>query len=118
MTKITCPYCKNEFDHTPDNFYYGTRDVKGVRYLRKTCKKCHNDMKRPDRKNVTFRRKFDKKNRHMYLPEGILKVYPCRRCGINAYPNRFFCNVCHTIVSNDNYGFHEDDTKSYKEWAL
>jgi hypothetical protein len=25
----------------------------------------------------------------------------CRRCGKNCYPNYFFCEDCHAIVSND-----------------
>jgi len=64
------------------------------------CRAKHKAYKEQHRKEQDDKKsKKYKQYKSLRRNQKITQFYPCRVCGKNAFPNRFFCKTCHAAVS-------------------
>lgn len=124
-----CDECKNAGkikEYRSKLYNYGTcqncgRKIrKGYRWCNNiTCQKAKRIFYRKQSAANKKKRDFDYGESHKSLKvENRKKAkklkYICKRCGEDAYPNRLYCQICHTIVS-DRLGIFEDYNVGYND---
>lgn len=82
-TKRESRWCNNPKCQEVKKEFYKRQAAANKLRREKEYKSLHRSLKLQDKKNI--------KN----------SKYLCRRCGKNAYPNRFYCPICHAIVGKN-----------------